>query len=76
MFSVEIKINGRILSCINCQNITTLIDNIDKDLYEYECYTYKKDLIKSKITHDRSEGIHKLIAKILNQVSKKILKTK
>jgi hypothetical protein len=74
MFTVEIKVNGSIISCINCKNITNRNEDSDEDLYEYECYTYEKDLIKNKIKHKRADGIHKIVGKILNQVSKELEK--
>jgi len=72
MFTVEIKVNGSIISCINCKNITNRNEDSDEDLYEYECYTYSKNLIKKTIKHKKEDGIHKIVGKILNQVSKEL----
>lgn len=74
MFSVEIRINGTLISNINCKNVTDPNTDSDENLYLYECYTYEKDIIKNVVAHVKSDGIHKLVGKILSQVSKKLIK--
>ena len=74
MFTVEIKVNGSTISNINCVNITDHNEDSEEDLYHYECYTYKKGIIKNTIRHKREDGIHKIVGKILNQVSKELEK--
>ena len=69
MFSIEIKVNGRLLSCITGHRLKDISEEND---YTYECYTYKKDVVKGFVKHKHKEGIHKLVKNILTQVLRKM----
>ena len=72
MFTIEIKINGRLLSCITGKRLENIYDENEPSEYSYECYTYQKDIIKDVIKHKYKDGIHKLVRDILTQVLRKM----
>jgi len=68
MFSVEIKINGSMIQHIHGHN-EGFIDSgkrFDTSKYTYDVYDVESHkLKKGEVIHDRSDGIGKLIGKIL-----------
>jgi len=71
MFTVEIRINGNLISHIYGHNEE--IDNLKNDLYKYSYRFYNAEtgkLISGNINHKRDSGINKLVTLILNDVEK------
>jgi|GEM_PF-6803740 len=67
MFTVETKISGTLINYTYCRNC----EQIEGDLYRYYYEHYSPEngkLIKGDIKHNRSDGINKLIVKILKKV--------
>ena len=74
MFSVEIKINGSLIQHIYGHN-EGLVEGgkrFDTSKYTYDVYDVEDHkLKKGEIIHDRSDGIGKLIGKILIDAERK-----
>ncbi len=68
MFTVEIRINGSLISHIYGQNrgMTGELTNYAYEYYEPET----RNLKKGTVQHDRDAGITPLITKILNDLEK------
>lgn len=76
MFSVDIKINNKLISKIigqnlgECRSVKTISDGKHKYLIEY--HTFSPPEIKSfKIKHKREAGIEILVKKVLEKVIEK-----
>lgn len=76
MFTAEIKINGALVSLVYGHNAMSIGDD-GNHLYEYEIHRLGKgDVQKGVITHDRMDGIEKLVQLILTKETKKDAKAK
>ena len=70
MFTVEIKINGSLISHIYGHNEGDLLDGTS--LYRYEYYeTETRKVRNGKVAHKRNAGIRELINTILTDVGQK-----
>ena len=69
MFTVEIKINGSLINHIYGHNEGSSPDGRG-DQYRYELYEVETRAVKNgRVTHKRSDGINKLVAAILLDVT-------
>ena len=67
MFSVEIRVNGAIISIIYGRNVE-LADDGD-NIYDYEYYQPEiGSLLKGTVKHSRAEGLTKLVYTILDNI--------
>jgi len=68
MFSVEIKINGRLVTHIYGHNATAFPTDEGLNYYEYELYKVNHGgLTSGSVTHAAEEGIEKLVQLILSK---------
>lgn len=69
MFTVEIKVNGLLVSHIYGRNTARIAGDGDEFKYDYEYYEVNsRDIISGSVNHKRSKGIRKLITVILEDV--------
>ncbi len=68
MFSVEIKINGALISHLYGRNTgETLVPNVSK--YDWHLYNAETGVVEAGITiHHRSSGLDQLVWQILDKV--------
>ena len=70
MFTVEIRINGTLISHIHGHNEMEVVDG--KDRYSFEHYAVESRKVKrGEVWHDRNDGIDALVAKILGHTKRK-----
>lgn len=68
MFTVEIRINGTLISHIYGRNIAPLPNG--KSRYEYEYYEAESRKVQTgTVEHRREDGLRSLVTEILNNVS-------
>ena len=66
MFTIEVRINGSLISHVYGRNTGTTPDK--GDAYEYELYTPEsRAVVKGVVHHRREEGINALAGKILTK---------
>lgn len=75
MLTVEIKVNGVLISHIYCRNITfdssfvAALTDGDANIYEYEYYKIgKTELTSGNLQHNRKDGALKLIGAIIKNL--------
>jgi hypothetical protein len=73
MISAEIKVNGTMVGHIYARNISTpevLESGVGLNLYHWEYYKPENRIAKrGKVSHERQDGIEKLISKILAEAT-------
>jgi hypothetical protein len=70
MFTIEVKINGSLISHIYGRNIGDGPDGASQYAYEYYEPEIRK-VVKGEVFHARGEGIRSLVQKILADVGEK-----
>ena len=70
MFTIEIKINGAMIGHIYGRNVKDMGNGQNE--YDYEYYEpEQRNLKKGTVSHARSDGIRKLVNKILTDIDNK-----
>ncbi len=65
MFTVDIRVNGVLVSHVHGENVEMLKDG--SALYHYEIRNIQsREVRKGELVHDRSKGIGALVSKILD----------
>lgn len=76
MLSVEIRINGTLISAISARNRGPM-DSVGTYRYEYQCVTFPYNnegppkIAHGKLIHKRSAGAEALVAKLCRAATKK-----
>ena len=70
MFTTEIRVNGTLIGHVYGRNLMETKDGKDHYTFEYYAPENPGEVVKGDVWHTRSDGIRKLLVKILQEVEK------